>query len=69
MLRGAGLMRQFMAATFSDLLLRVALCIAFSSLFGVVGVWCSWPVGWAAGTALSVLFYLRYRRTLGKQAS
>ena len=68
-LRGAGLMRQFMAATFSDLLLRVALCIAFSSLFGVVGVWCSWPVGWAAGTALSVLFYLRYRRTLGKQAS
>ncbi len=65
-LRGAGLMRQFMAATFSDLLLRVVLCIAFSSLFGVVGVWCSWPVGWAVGTGFSVLFYRRYRRTLGQ---
>lgn len=68
-LRGAGLMRQFMAATFSDLLLRVVLCIVFSSLFGVVGVWCSWPVGWTAGTALSVMFYLRCRRTLERQTA
>ena len=68
-LRGAGLMRQFMVTTFSDLVLRVGLCIAFSSLFGVVGVWCSWPVGWCAGTALSVMFYIRYRRTLGDAPS
>ena len=65
-LRGAGLMRQFMVSTFSDLLLRVALCIAFSSLFGSIGVWCSWPVGWAVGTALSVLFYLHFQRSLGR---
>ena len=68
-LRGAGLMRQFMVTTFSDLVLRVGLCIAFSSLFGVVGVWCSWPVGWCAGTALSVMFYIRYHRTLGDAPS
>ena len=65
-LRGAGLMRQFMAATFSDLLLRVALCVIFSSLFGIVGVWCSWPVGWGVGTALSLLFFLHYRRSLAQ---
>ena len=63
-LRGAGLMREFMISTFSDLLLRVGLCIAFSSLFGVVGIWCSWPVGWAIGTAMSYLFYRRYRRSI-----
>ncbi|MDD7174121.1 MAG: MATE family efflux transporter [Clostridiales bacterium] len=63
-LRGAGLMSEFMISTFSDLLLRVGLCIVFSSLFGAVGIWCSWPVGWAIGTAMSCLFYHRYRRSL-----
>ena len=56
-LRGAGLMREFMISTFSDLLLRVGLCIVFSSLFGAVGIWCSWPVGWCIATVLSVCFY------------
>lgn len=66
-LRGAGRMRQFMASTFTDLLLRVALCIAFSSLFGSVGIWCSWPVGWSIGTLLSLSFLRAYLRTLAHE--
>lgn len=58
-LRGAGLMRQFMASTFTDLIIRVALCFVFSQLWGSVGIWCSWPVGWIIGTSLSLLFYRR----------
>lgn len=56
-LRGAGLMKQFMIATFTDLILRVALAIIFSEQFGYIGIWCSWPVGWVIGTILSVGFY------------
>ena len=63
-LRGAGRMREFMIDTFTDLILRVGLCIVFSSLFGVIGIWCAWPVGWAIGTALSALFCLRYMKSL-----
>lgn len=56
-LRGAGLMKKFMIATFTDLILRVVLAIVFSRLFGVVGIWCAWPVGWTIATVVSVLFY------------
>lgn len=66
-LRGAGLMRQFMASTFTDLFLRVLLCIAFSAAFGVVGIWCSWPVGWIIGTGLSLWFYGHFTKSLKKQ--
>lgn len=62
-LRGAGRMREFMIDTFTDLVLRVVLCILFSRLFGVIGIWCSWPLGWIIGTALSALFCLRFLRT------
>ena len=60
-LRGAGAMRRFMAATFSDLILRVTLAYVFSALFawGSTGIWCAWPVGWSIGTVLSVIFYRR----------
>ena len=68
-LRGMGRMAAFMVSTFTDLLLRVALCIVFSRLFGSVGIWCSWPVGWALGTLASVLFYLREQRGLRTQES
>ena len=63
-LRGAGLMREFMIDTFTDLVLRVGLCILFSALMGSIGIWCSWPVGWTLGTALCVFFYLRYLRSV-----
>ena len=56
-LRGYGLMRQFMATTFTDLVLRVALAFLFSRFWGVTGIWLAWPVGWAVGMVLSVTFY------------
>lgn len=59
-LRGAGAMNQFMAATFIDLVLRVALAFLFSGISGsAAGIWCSWPVGWCIATGLSIVFYLK----------
>ena len=56
-LRGAGAMKAFMAATFSDLILRVVLAFVFSGIWQSTGFWLSWPVGWLIGTALSLEFY------------
>ena len=57
-LRGAGLMRAFMIATFTDLILRVVLAILLSRTgLGSTGIWCAWPIGWVVATALSLLFY------------
>ena len=56
-LRGAGAMKAFMAATFSDLILRVVLAFVFSGIWQSTGIWLSWPVGWLIGTALSLGFY------------
>lgn len=56
-LRGAGMMNQFMIGTFSDLILRVVLAIVLSRQFGSVGIWCAWPIGWTISTVLSILFY------------
>lgn len=58
-LRGSGSMKEFMAATFSDLILRVILAFVLSARLGEVGIWMSWPIGWMIGTALSLLFYLK----------
>lgn len=58
-LRGAGLMKEFMAATFTDLILRVGLAIALSKALGAVGVWCAWPIGWSISMVMSVCFYRR----------
>ncbi len=57
-LRGAGMMKMFMISTFTDLILRVALSKLLSGVLqAATGIWCAWPIGWAAGTALSILFY------------
>ena len=67
-LRGAGMMKQFMAATFTDLILRTVLAAVFAlTALGSTGIWCAWPVGWTVGTVLSVLFYSRgpWRRAKG----
>ena len=56
-LRGSGMMRQFMIATFSDLILRVVLAKQLSGMLGSVGIWLAWPIGWVVGTVLSLMFY------------
>lgn len=57
-LRGSGLMKQFMTATFIDLILRVALALLLSKTqLGSTGIWCAWPGGWSVATAVSFFFY------------
>ena len=58
-LRGMGKMRQFMTATFTDLILRVVLAMVLSVPLGPTGIWLSWPVGWGVATVMSVLFCRR----------
>lgn len=57
-LRGAGLMKKFMVATFVDLFLRVILASVFSrTALGDLGIWVSWPVGWVAAAVISLYYY------------
>ena len=59
-LRGISAMRQFMAATFTDLILRVVLAFTLSGWTqSPIGIWCAWPIGWTIAMALSVSFYRR----------
>ena len=65
-LRGVSAMRQFMAATFTDLVLRVALAFVLSGWTqSSLGIWSAWPIGWGIATGLSVFFYRRECRKLG----
>lgn len=58
-LRGAGMMKKFMVATFTDLVLRVALAEILSrTALGTTGIWLSWPIGWTIAAILSILFYV-----------
>lgn len=57
-LRGSGAMLWFMIATFTDLVLRVALAFLLSPACGAGGIWMSWPIGWGIAAALSLTFYL-----------
>ena len=56
-LRGAGMMKKFMIATFTDLILRVVLAKVLSIPFASTGIWLAWPIGWIIATILSVTFY------------
>ena len=56
-LRGAGLMKQFMVATFTDLILRVVLAKVLSGPFGTLGIWCAWPIGWTVAMIISIIAY------------
>ena len=59
-LRGISAMWQFMAATFTDLILRVLLAF----------VWCAWPAGWITAMALSVSFYRKgWKKRAGQLSS
>lgn len=69
-LRGSGLMKKFMIATFTDLILRVALASALAKTsLGAAGIWCAWPVGWSVATILSISFYRTgpWKNTLEKR--
>ena len=61
-LRGVGLMKQFMAGTFTDLILRVVLAIVLAKRIGSLGIWLSWPVGWSVSMVMSVIFYRNFIR-------
>lgn len=63
-LRGAGMMRDFMISTFTDLILRVSLAELLAAQAGYLGIWCAWPIGWSAGMVLSVVFYRKNIRNL-----
>ena len=56
-LRGAGMMRKFMIATFANLILRVVLAMTLSIPFGSTGIWLAWPIGWIIATIMSIIFY------------
>lgn len=56
-LRGAGLMNRFMIATFTDLILRVVLAVILAQVFGPVGIWSAWPIGWSSAFVLTQIFY------------
>ena len=60
-LRGAGAMKSFMVATFTDLMLRVILAFLLSARLGTDGIWLSWPIGWTAAAVLSCAFYFAGR--------
>ena len=57
-LRGSGSMKEFMAATFTDLVLRVVLSYVLAWALGsAFGIWLSWPIGWSVAAVMSVAFY------------
>ncbi len=58
-LRGAEAMKEFMIATFTDLILRVVLSyvLAGPARMGAVGIWLSWPIGWTIATGMSLWYY------------
>lgn len=58
-LRGLGAMRQLLIGTFVDISLRVGCGFLFASIWGSIGIWVAWPVGWVTGTVLSLVFTQR----------
>ncbi len=59
-LRGMGLMKKFIIATFTDLILRVILAEILSrTTLGIIGIWLAWPVGWTVSMIMSVVFSIR----------
>lgn len=67
-LRGGGAMKEFMVATFSDLILRVILAFVFSAIWQERGIWLSWPLGWVVAAVMSLAFYKKgvWKRQLSR---
>ena len=66
-LKGSKDMRSFMIATFADLIVRVGLTYILEPIYGMDGIFISWPIGWLVGMGLSVGFYFmgRWKRLIG----
>lgn len=56
-LRGSESMGYFMAATFTDLILRVVLAFIFTNFWSETGIWLAWPVSWMIAAFMSGTFY------------
>lgn len=57
MLRGAGLMKKFMLATFIDLFLRIVIAMFLSKTsLATVGIWIAWPISWTISSIISYYF-------------
>ena len=67
-IRGAGAMTYFVAATVPDLIIRILFAMMFSKNFGSTGIWMAWPFGWIAATVLTLIFYRKVRRQSGDLA-
>ena len=55
-LRGIRSINYFMISTFFDLVLRVILSYILSPIWGTIGIWISWPIGWVLSTIMSLIF-------------
>jgi len=70
-IRGAGDMAGFTTSTMTDLAIRVGLSFLFVKVMhlGYVSIWWSWPIGWALGAAVSLIFFFskRWVRTASKK--
>ncbi|MDD6490027.1 MAG: MATE family efflux transporter [Clostridia bacterium] len=55
--RGACAMIWFMFSTFTDLIIRVVLSFVFAGIWGSIGIWLSWPVGWIVSVIIAVASY------------
>ena len=60
-LRGAAMMKKFMVATFTDLILRVLLAWLLSIPFASTGIWLEWPIGWTIAAVMSYFFYRSHK--------
>ena len=57
-LKGTDLMKEFMIATFTDLILRVVLAFLFSkTALSAIEIWCACPIGWCTAAMFSIGFY------------
>lgn len=58
-----------MITTFTDLILRVVISAFLYKPLGPVGIWWSWPIGWAIGTILSATFFftIKWRKHLPEE--
>ena len=60
-LRGVAMMKKFMVATFTDLILRVLLAWLLSIPFASTGIWLAWPIGWTIAAVMSYFFYRSHK--------